>query len=108
MDHVNKDPSPRNTMQWLPIAKVLLDFQLISSMSHTCMHKHACTHMHTYTQTHKTPLQIKCTTAFIHVKLPEALLTKNSYTVKSKVYICPKNWVDLPVIQIIQNFGYNV
>ena len=91
-------------MQWLHIAKVLLGFQLISSMSHTCMHTHA----HIHTQTHKTPLQIKYTTALPHVKLPEALLTTNSYTVKSKVYICPKNWVDLPVIQMIQNFGYNL
>ena len=29
------------------------------------------------------------------------------YIVKSKVYIYPKNWVNLPVIQMTQRFGYN-
>ena len=79
-------------MQWLYIAKVLLAFQFISSMSHS--------HMKTHTHTN-IPLQIKCITAFTHLKLLEALLTKNGYTVKSEVHICPKNWVDLPVIQMI-------
>jgi len=43
----------------------------------------------------------------LHLTTIVTLLFSNSYTVKSKVYFYPKNWVVLPVIQMTQSFGYN-